>query len=184
MIRRPPRSTLFPYTTLFRSHRLGGPHGRPQLVGRVEHLPLPAGRRRGDPDPVGGSHGLPGVTRREATVGAVRADEDAPVDDARLQRARPGEAQAQIAGGGGRLRRLGRARDRLDGWRRASGGRAGDREGYGYEVAAHASGRLPRTAPRAAPPPDGREPRLLHAPARLTAAEKATLMAWGRSLAR
>src|SRR2546425_5116582 len=27
MIRRPPRSTLFPYTTLFRSHR---PAGRPQ----------------------------------------------------------------------------------------------------------------------------------------------------------
>src|SRR3712207_8931818 len=25
MIRRPPRSTLFPYTTLFRSPRLGGP---------------------------------------------------------------------------------------------------------------------------------------------------------------
>src|SRR5467141_5207969 len=25
MIRRPPRSTLFPYTTLFRSHRRGGP---------------------------------------------------------------------------------------------------------------------------------------------------------------
>src|SRR3712207_8680900 len=24
MIRRPPRSTLFPYTTLFRSHRFGG----------------------------------------------------------------------------------------------------------------------------------------------------------------
>src|SRR5258708_24719467 len=32
MIRRPPRSTLFPYTTLFRSHaRRGGPriHGQP-----------------------------------------------------------------------------------------------------------------------------------------------------------
>src|SRR5258708_27134898 len=32
MIRRPPRSTLFPYTTLFRSQALayaaGGPHGR------------------------------------------------------------------------------------------------------------------------------------------------------------
>src|SRR5687768_18028867 len=29
MIRRPPRSTLFPYTTLFRSHALArGPHGR------------------------------------------------------------------------------------------------------------------------------------------------------------
>src|SRR5687768_17979844 len=27
MIRRPPRSTLFPYTTLFRSHGVGSPHG-------------------------------------------------------------------------------------------------------------------------------------------------------------
>src|SRR5258707_5670933 len=26
MIRRPPRSTLFPYTTLFRSHRVGAVH--------------------------------------------------------------------------------------------------------------------------------------------------------------
>src|SRR5688572_32500548 len=30
MIRRPPRSTLFPYTTLFRSEHIGG--GRPQVV--------------------------------------------------------------------------------------------------------------------------------------------------------
>src|SRR3712207_7943580 len=29
MIRRPPRSTLFPYTTLFRSHRVRGRGGRP-----------------------------------------------------------------------------------------------------------------------------------------------------------
>src|SRR3712207_8228747 len=28
MIRRPPRSTLFPYTTLFRSDRIGTPAGR------------------------------------------------------------------------------------------------------------------------------------------------------------
>src|SRR5258708_17607157 len=28
MIRRPPRSTLFPYTTLFRSLGIGGRHGR------------------------------------------------------------------------------------------------------------------------------------------------------------
>src|ERR1039458_1101712 len=28
MIRRPPRSTLFPYTTLFRSVRIGGARGR------------------------------------------------------------------------------------------------------------------------------------------------------------
>src|SRR2546423_3372869 len=36
MIRRPPRSTLFPYTTLFRSHR------QPQLAGR----PAPVGGAR------------------------------------------------------------------------------------------------------------------------------------------
>src|SRR3712207_8124161 len=39
MIRRPPRSTLFPYTTLFRSHRKGKVKGwtvsRPQVL----HLP-------------------------------------------------------------------------------------------------------------------------------------------------
>src|SRR3989449_7116326 len=41
MIRRPPRSTLFPYTTLFRSHPiekrsdLGG--GRPRVLERLEH---------------------------------------------------------------------------------------------------------------------------------------------------
>src|SRR5256886_11475955 len=31
MIRRPPRSTLFPYTTLFRSHRVSAAGGTPQL---------------------------------------------------------------------------------------------------------------------------------------------------------
>src|SRR2546422_2766185 len=30
MIRRPPRSTLFPYTTLFRSHRQAGDTGHPE----------------------------------------------------------------------------------------------------------------------------------------------------------
>src|SRR5688572_33207270 len=30
MIRRPPRSTLFPYTTLFRSHQSGRSDGRPR----------------------------------------------------------------------------------------------------------------------------------------------------------
>src|SRR5438132_9232757 len=39
MIRRPPRSTLFPYTTLFRSRA-----GRGRRIGRP---PLPAARRRG-----------------------------------------------------------------------------------------------------------------------------------------
>src|SRR3712207_7197966 len=36
MIRRPPRSTLFPYTTLFRSIRRGGVGGRQQRQGHVE----------------------------------------------------------------------------------------------------------------------------------------------------
>src|SRR2546430_13602770 len=34
MIRRPPRSTLFPYTTLFRSPRRGRPHGSRRRVRR------------------------------------------------------------------------------------------------------------------------------------------------------
>src|SRR2546430_11610458 len=44
MIRRPPRSTLFPYTTLFRSVRLGGGGDR-----EVERHPARA-RRGGDRD--------------------------------------------------------------------------------------------------------------------------------------
>src|SRR5437867_6313929 len=36
MIRRPPRSTLFPYTTLFRSFTI--PYGRAPLVGTVQTL--------------------------------------------------------------------------------------------------------------------------------------------------
>src|SRR3989442_6175639 len=41
MIRRPPRSTLFPYTTLFRSHDVAA-HGRPREPGRHSHLRLPS----------------------------------------------------------------------------------------------------------------------------------------------
>src|SRR3712207_6855066 len=47
MIRRPPRSTLFPYTTLFRSD--GGPlhgRGRHRLVGRPPARASPGGLRR------------------------------------------------------------------------------------------------------------------------------------------
>src|SRR3712207_8960731 len=56
MIRRPPRSTLFPYTTLFRSHlAAGGPDLERQPAGGGvrgnRHLlrPLPPGRPRPDP---------------------------------------------------------------------------------------------------------------------------------------
>src|SRR2546426_4343605 len=37
MIRRPPRSTLFPYTTLFRSHRHRSAHRRSSLREEQEH---------------------------------------------------------------------------------------------------------------------------------------------------
>src|SRR2546426_12043409 len=51
MIRRPPRSTLFPYTTLFRSHavRPGDVAGRGLLgVGRVEPDHQRAGEQRSE----------------------------------------------------------------------------------------------------------------------------------------
>src|SRR5438067_8270162 len=43
MIRRPPRSTLFPYTTLFRSHDTGPP--RRPARGHCRRLCLPCARR-------------------------------------------------------------------------------------------------------------------------------------------
>src|SRR3712207_6880867 len=49
MIRRPPRSTLFPYTTLFRSHRRGGRGGGAGLALRRDR-----GAGRGRPRGVGG----------------------------------------------------------------------------------------------------------------------------------
>src|SRR2546430_9464506 len=60
MIRRPPRSTLFPYTTLFRSH-LGGDHRRGRASeGRRSHgeergvaLDRAARQRREYPEPPG-----------------------------------------------------------------------------------------------------------------------------------
>src|SRR2546426_404004 len=38
MIRRPPRSTLFPYTTLFRSESVESPQARPSDAGTVHRL--------------------------------------------------------------------------------------------------------------------------------------------------
>src|SRR2546429_3581687 len=46
MIRRPPRSTLFPYTTLFRSDQRSGGHGRPCRVQRSSHTNLVAHKTR------------------------------------------------------------------------------------------------------------------------------------------
>src|SRR3712207_8643818 len=69
MIRRPPRSTLFPYTTLFRSRRahLGTEH-------RVDLRPV------GGPEPVERQHGLLHrdrcVRRQVAAVAARRRSEE------------------------------------------------------------------------------------------------------------
>src|SRR3712207_8265377 len=52
MIRRPPRSTLFPYTTLFRS--LGGERGAGAAAGAEDLPALPRGVR-----PVGGDARVP-----------------------------------------------------------------------------------------------------------------------------
>src|SRR5689334_24995482 len=55
MIRRPPRSTLFPYTTLFRSCGDGRSRGRPRTAGR-------RGRSRGRP---GSARSPPAPARSE-----------------------------------------------------------------------------------------------------------------------
>src|SRR5256885_13228932 len=72
MIRRPPRSTLFPYTTLFRSHQLAGPLG-------LEHR---APRRELDHERLHVEHGRP-VDRVEpahAELEAVDVDQLTPAD--------------------------------------------------------------------------------------------------------
>src|SRR5438128_9862421 len=53
MIRRPPRSTLFPYTTLFRS-QFGG--RRLLLDDGAAHAALAEGDRKGEPDRTGADH--------------------------------------------------------------------------------------------------------------------------------
>src|SRR3712207_8070385 len=71
MIRRPPRSTLFPYTTLFRSHpglRREGRGGR-HLRRAAEQPPVPAERRvpRGRRPPVAVPSGRDVNGRSEST---------------------------------------------------------------------------------------------------------------------
>src|SRR3712207_8524124 len=56
MIRRPPRSTLFPYTTLFRSRRQGSWHG-PQRLARHHRGDLSEGSPKDE------RHEYPGLRR-------------------------------------------------------------------------------------------------------------------------
>src|SRR2546430_14321394 len=87
MIRRPPRSTLFPYTTLFRS-RLGRYHNgaRRDRIGRGHQVTGPLARR-GAGGPVAGA----------AHVGAVAAPAE------RLERAGPDLPRLVPPRGGGAL---------------------------------------------------------------------------------
>src|SRR2546422_7830932 len=55
MIRRPPRSTLFPYTTLFRSGRIGG--GRRKPTGSVDVAVIQSLIRKGVVDDSIGDYG-------------------------------------------------------------------------------------------------------------------------------
>src|SRR5256885_7850418 len=58
MIRRPPRSTLFPYTTLFRSHRGERRERRVSVAGQRERRPLHRERRTRHPGHVSNDGGL------------------------------------------------------------------------------------------------------------------------------
>src|SRR2546429_4176068 len=59
MIRRPPRSTLFPYTTLFRSHPRQAAAATPGAGRALRIAREPAGRdRAADPRPLGGRRRL------------------------------------------------------------------------------------------------------------------------------
>src|SRR2546425_11791556 len=66
MIRRPPRSTLFPYTTLFRSLS-GGVRSRghrPAGAARADRALVPYGPALGDPDRAAATGGIAPRTRR------------------------------------------------------------------------------------------------------------------------
>src|SRR3712207_9296806 len=101
MIRRPPRSTLFPYTTLFRSQRVeGGVLGRVGAVAEVDHPdvevavvavlhdPVEGGDDLGD---VGGAVGGAGLDAHDAGLGG---DADA---DRKSTRLKPSHANISYA---------------------------------------------------------------------------------------
>src|SRR5256885_9186943 len=76
MIRRPPRSTLFPYTTLFRSHRL-------RL--HVGGIPRRIGERRGHCAPDRTAFRRPLVDRRRIGRAATEGDSTAISDRVRSE---------------------------------------------------------------------------------------------------
>src|SRR2546427_226977 len=79
MIRRPPRSTLFPYTTLFRSHAYPGQRQHP---GPERH----DRRARGRPDPERPGMTLDALFMRQHEASRREAPPDAPARQAALLR--------------------------------------------------------------------------------------------------
>src|SRR5438105_6513316 len=67
MLRRPPRSTLFPYTTLFRSRGSAAARARARLA-----HPLPPRRRGPERDRIAGAVGSRGAVRRHLGGGTAR----------------------------------------------------------------------------------------------------------------
>src|SRR2546421_7075067 len=81
MIRRPPRSTLFPYTTLFRSYRLHrhlrvslSDWGQPDLLGHPGHAEPPAGTQVASDDP--SRSGRSGAARSEEHTSELQSRSD------------------------------------------------------------------------------------------------------------
>src|SRR2546430_12127878 len=114
MIRRPPRSTLFPYTTLFRSRAAGQPDGANAVrSGRV--VRLPGGVRAGAPvQELRGSRGV--VGEEEAQGQGVRARRESRRSESGSRRAgcaagrahRLRDSGAPTGGGDARSRRADR----------------------------------------------------------------------------
>src|SRR3712207_7749677 len=74
MIRRPPRSTLFPYTTLFRSRRgvqAGVVHGVEEVLERTGHVPDVGGGA--EQDAVGGKQ-VGGSDRKSTRLNSSHAN--------------------------------------------------------------------------------------------------------------
>src|SRR3989441_10657457 len=131
MIRRPPRSTLFPYTTLFRSRRLRVPaHSLPELedirrlVGLAPRLGQVAlDRKRA------GDHARPRLVLEQAAVGEAQCDVGLVGDGLERIEVRRGpgaerERPATLRGPAARMRR--------------SGGRPGERDAAGLQAVATA----------------------------------------------
>src|SRR3712207_8158326 len=100
MIRRPPRSTLFPYTTLFRSAGLHqGPAralpGVPPVAGRPRRVPREGGADPGGRAVAGEGGSVPGAEPRDGRTG--RADQRAVGQDRKSTRLNSSHANISYA---------------------------------------------------------------------------------------